>query len=160
MPVYLLHGFRWPRSKIRVHIILNNIEEAAPEYIVSPSTSTALLRSLSKLYPETMRSLPKLRFIEQYDPNDTSGTATSQPYAFVADKVAQCDLSLDVIETMNQGVENGDWNALMDLKEHLAPDEKLGWWMVFNGDEMRLIDDDVSLPTHSRRLIANRKQVF
>ena len=142
MPVYLLHGFRWPRSKIRVHIILNNVDDAAPEYIFSPSTTTALLHSLSRLYPDTMKALPRLRFIEQYDPDDTSGSASSQPFAFVADKVERCELSLDVVETMNQGVDSGSWDALMDLKEHLAPEEKMGWWIVFNGDELRLQDSD------------------
>lgn len=140
MPVYLVHGFRWPRSAIRVHIILNNIDDAAPEYIISGSTSKCLLESFKDLYPETMRHLPNIRFVEQYDPTDISGKALSQPFAFVADKVQECNLSLDVIEAMNQGVASGGWDALMDLKEHLAPAEKLGWWVVHNGDELRSDD--------------------
>lgn len=34
MPVYVVHGFRWPRGKIRIHVILNNIDDAAPEWLV------------------------------------------------------------------------------------------------------------------------------
>ena len=138
MPVYLVHGFRWPRASIRYHIILNNIDDAAPEYIVIPKTSEALLESFQEKWPEIMKPLPKLRFIEQYDPADTSNSATSQPFAFVADKVESCGLSLDVCEAMNEGVSKGGWDALMDLKDQLAPTEKLGWWVVYNGDELRL----------------------
>ena len=140
MPVYLVHGFRWPRSAIRRHVIINNIDDAAPEYIVSPKASAALLASFQKDYSEIMKSLPKLRFVEQYDPHDVSESALSQPYAFVADKVELCHLSLDVTDTMEKGVAQSCWDALMDLKEQLAPGEKLGWWIVYNGDELRDVE--------------------
>jgi hypothetical protein len=137
MPVYLVHGFRWPRIEIRRHIIFNNIDDAAPEYIVSPKASDALLENFREKFPDIMADLPKLRFIEQYDPHDTSDNATSQPYAFVADKVELCHLSLDVSDTMEKGISKGNWDALMDLRERLAPGQKLGWWIVCNGDELR-----------------------
>ena len=138
MPVYLVHGFRWPRAAIRIHIILNNIDDAAPEWIASPTTSSALRDNLVDLYPKIMHSLPDLRFIEQYDPSDDSHNAVSQPFAFVADQVEQCNLSLDLSESMKKGIDSDKWDALMDLRDQLAPKEKLGWYMVFNGDEMRL----------------------
>ena len=137
MPVYLVHGFRWPRAAIRRHIILNNIDDAAPEYIVSPKASAALVKSFQDLYPDLMNSLPKLQFVEQYDPHDISASALSQPYAFVADKVELCHLSLDVTDTMEKGVTQSCWDALWELREHLAPGQKLGWWIVYNGDETR-----------------------
>lgn len=137
MPVYLVHGFRWPRSAIRRHVILNNIDDAAPEYIVSPKASAALLESFHELYPDIMNTLPKLRFVEQYDPHDVSDSALSQPHAFVADKVELCHLSLDVTDTMEKGVGQKGWDALWDLREQLAPGQKLGWWIVYNGDESR-----------------------
>ena len=137
MPVYVLHGFRWPRSAIRIHIILNNIDDAAAEYIVSPGTSSSLLQSLRGLYPDLLKSLPNLRFIEQYDPADISDSALSQPYAFVADKVEVCRLSVDITEVMGQGVATDGWGALLELRDQLAPGEKVGWWVVANGDEQR-----------------------
>ena len=91
-----------------------------------------------------MSSLPHLRFVEQYDPADLSSGALSQPFAFVADRVELCHLSLDVSDTMERGVvEAGNsssrsWDALLDLREQLAPEQKLGWWIVYNGDESRL----------------------
>ena len=142
MPIYLLHGFRWPRKAIRDHIIFNNVNEAAPEYIVSPGSATALLENFRGLYKEVMEALPKLRLIEAYEPMDVSSAALPQPYAFVADKVEICHLSLDVSEAMNQGIPNEGWDALMDLKERLAPGEKLGWWVVYNGDELRRLVGD------------------
>lgn len=158
MPVYLVHGFRWPRSAIRIFIILNNIDEAAPEWIVGPTTSAALRDSLETCYPNIMRSLPNLRFVEQYDPSDESGVnALSQPFAFVADRVEECTLSLDVSESMKKGIDSNKWDALMDLKEELAPKEKLGWYMVFNGDEMRVHQSNDS--THPAAQVAAERAV-
>ncbi|MCJ1257037.1 hypothetical protein MMC24_004862 [Lignoscripta atroalba] len=152
MPVYLVHGFRWPRAAIRIHIILNNVEDAAAEYIMSPTTSAALMNNLRDLYPELMTALPNLRFIEQYDPEDTSDSAVSQPFAFVADKIESCKLSLDVGEVIGKGVGAEGWGALVELRDHLAAGEKVGWWVVYNGDEQRMRLDEGQgheLGTHS-----------
>ena len=137
MPAYVVHGFRWPRSAIRIHIVLNNIDDAAAEYIVSPRTSASLLQSLRDLYPNLMKALPNLRFVEQYDPADVSASALSQPFAFIADKVESCRLSVDIGEVMGQGVAADGWGALVELRDQLAPGEKVGWWVVCNGDEQR-----------------------
>lgn len=50
MPTYLLHGFRWHRANIRIHIILQNLDDAAPEWIVAPATSNTLLNSFYSLF--------------------------------------------------------------------------------------------------------------
>ncbi|MCJ1483000.1 hypothetical protein MMC06_003166 [Schaereria dolodes] len=138
MPVYLIHGFRWPRSAIRIHIILNNVDDAAAEYVMSPTTSEALISTFRNLHPELMAALPNLRLMEQYDPEDTSDNAVSQPWAFVADKVEECKLSLDVGEVMGRGVGAESWGALVELRDQLAAGEKVGWWVVYNGDEQRM----------------------
>ncbi len=140
MPIYLVHGFRWPRKAIRIHIILNNVEDAAPEWLMSPSTTTALVANFRTIYPNLMPSLPSLRFVEQYNPADTSANATSQPFAFVTDRVERSELSIDVGEVMTQGVGAAGWDALADLRDQLAPGEKIGWFVVYNGDEERLAD--------------------
>ena len=137
MPVYIVHGFRWPRRSIRHHIILNNIDDAAPEYIVAPQTSASLLESFRDFYPKLMNNLPSLRFVEQYDPTDVSSRALSQPYAFVVDKCETCHLSLDLGDVIGQGVGAETWGALVELRDQLAPGEKVGWWVVYNGDEKR-----------------------
>lgn len=137
MPVYLLHGFRWPRPAIRIHIILQNLDDAAAEWISSPLTSSTLLTSFRTLHPTIMAQLPHLQLIEQYDPLDESAAATSQPYAFVADRVEVCGLSRDVGEVMGKGVGAEAWGALVELRDRLAGGEKVGWWVVYCGDEER-----------------------
>ncbi|RMZ90977.1 hypothetical protein DV736_g1789, partial [Chaetothyriales sp. CBS 134916] len=95
MPVYLVHGFRWPRdgfTGIRVHMIVHNLEDVSSEYIQNAHSRIALLASLRKLYPDVMAELEKppsgcIDFLEQYDPEDISENAISQPYAFVCDRV-------------------------------------------------------------------------
>ncbi|KAK4991906.1 hypothetical protein LTR66_002128 [Elasticomyces elasticus] len=137
MPVYLLHGFRWPRPLIRIHIILQNLDDAAAEWLVAPATTAALLRNFHSLHPETLQDLPSLRFIEQYDPNDTSANAASQPYAYVADVVEEIRLGVDVDEVRGRGVGNEQWSAMMELRDRLAPEEKVAWYVVICGDEER-----------------------
>ncbi|KAN0104947.1 hypothetical protein V8E51_010692 [Hyaloscypha variabilis] len=50
MPTYLVHGFRWQRQNIRIHVILHDLEDAAPEWVVAPATSVTLLNSFYSLY--------------------------------------------------------------------------------------------------------------
>jgi hypothetical protein len=50
MPTYLVHGFRWQRPNIRIHVILNDLDDAAPEWVVAPATSITLLNSFYTLY--------------------------------------------------------------------------------------------------------------
>src|ERR1700742_1838973 len=45
MPTYLLHGFRWRRESIRIHIVMNDLGDAAAEWILAPATSLSLLNS-------------------------------------------------------------------------------------------------------------------
>ncbi|KAM0328027.1 hypothetical protein ACHAQA_005428 [Verticillium albo-atrum] len=45
MPTYLCHGFRWHRPSIRVYVVVQNIDDAAPEWIITPDSSAAILQS-------------------------------------------------------------------------------------------------------------------
>lgn len=95
MPVYLVHGFRWPRegfTGIRVHAIVHNLDDTSVEYIQNENSRNDILASFRKAFPDMMKELEgpgrKLEFIEQYNPDDLEGPyAVSQPYAFVGDKV-------------------------------------------------------------------------
>lgn len=138
MPTYLLHGFRWPRQLIRIHIILQNLEDSAAEWLMAPKTTLELLQNFNNLYPECMEHLHQLRFIEQHDPSDLSAAAASQPYAYVADTVEEIKLGVEVEEIRGRGVNNDQWSAMMELRDKLAPDEKVGWFIVVCGDVERL----------------------
>lgn len=98
-----------------------------------------------------MARLPELQFIEQYDPEDLySETAVSQPYAYVADKVITIPgragtsnhnmtggLSVDFEEVVRAHQQGSSATAIMELRDKLAPGEKVGWWIVYNGDPER-----------------------
>jgi hypothetical protein len=208
MPVYLLHGFRWPRggfTGIRVHIIIHNLDDCSAEYIQTPQSQAELLKSFRNAYPELMKELEPhtlgngkgIQFLEQYDPDDELGeTAASQPYAFVGDKVVTIAggppaslmsdspvatptlptasepatpasakrsskgsvsagiaaataiktsaLSLNVEEVVAEGpgVTAAAWEAFAELRDKIAPGEKIGWWVVYNGDPERPYDSD------------------
>lgn len=137
MPTYLLHGFRWPRPLIRIHIILQNLDDAAAEWLIAPDTTRTLLENFHELYPGPMKELPGLRFVEQYDPNDLSANAASQPYAYVADMCEEIKLGIPVESVMTKGINNDQWVAMCDMRDKLAPEENLGWYIVVCGDEER-----------------------
>ncbi|SMR53840.1 unnamed protein product [Zymoseptoria tritici ST99CH_1E4] len=136
MPVYLLHGFRWPRPLIRIHIILQNLDDAAAEWLVAPGTTETMLENFHETFPDTMKHLPNLRFVEQYDPNDMS--SLSQPYAYVADIVEEVKLGLDVDEVRGKEVSDEQTKALAAVRDKLAPEVPVGWYVVVCGDEERL----------------------
>jgi hypothetical protein len=117
MPVYLAHGFRWPRdgfAGIRVHAIVNNLDDVSVEYIQNDHSRAALLESLRALYPDMLKPLEsgnrRIDFLEQYDPEDTSLDAVSQPYAFVCDWVV-----------MIAGGNNAEYYASKLLQSEVRP---------------------------------------
>lgn len=209
MPVYLVHGFRWPRegfTGIRVHAIVNNLDDCSVDYIQNEHSRADLLDSFRKAYPDIMQELEgpgrKLEFIEQYNPDDVDGPyALSQPFAYVGDKVVvfasqpgsnipgggleaptmapttapatattktpspkrtraatqpmsisapfnspqdAMALSVNVEELIadGPGLTNKAWEALADLRDKVAEGEKIGWWVVYNGDPDRAYDEE------------------
>jgi hypothetical protein len=134
MPTYLVHGFRWPRPLVRIHIILQNLDDAAAEWLVAPMTTRTMLDNFRSQYPDVMRSLPSLQFVEQYDPSDESVESKSQPYAYVADIVHEVKLGVDIDEVRGKGVSNDSWGAMIELRDKIAPAEKIAWFVVVCGD--------------------------
>lgn len=148
MPVYLLHGFKWHRvgkHGIIVYIIVRSLDDATADYIQNPRTARSLRNSLELGNADIMSRIPELHFIEQHDPEDDStNAAVSQPYAFVANKVVTLadnfnGLSLNVDEVMNQGtgLSESGMEAMEELRDKLDPEEKIGWYIVYNGDPER-----------------------
>lgn len=111
---------------------------------MAPATTEQLTRNFYKQYPDQLEHLPSLRFIEQYDPEDEY--TKDQPYAYVCDKVTEIKLGVDVDEIRGIGVQSEAWAALVELRDKIAPGEKVGWFVVVNGDVERwappLSDDD------------------
>ena len=153
MVVYVLHGFRWYRAArgripgIRGYIILENVEDAAAEYLQNPTTNRVIIESFKRTNPDILSHLPDLQLIEQHDPEDISPGAVSQPYAFVAAKVhvfgdstqpgGPLSLDLDNIVHEGPGLSESGLEALSKLRDTLAPEEKIGWSIVYNGDPER-----------------------
>jgi hypothetical protein len=202
MPIYLAHGFRWPRdgfTGIRVHAIVNKLDEVSVEYIQNENSRNSILSSLRTNFPSLLKPLEnggrRLDFLEQYDPADISSAAISQPYAFVCDSVVMIAggqdgwaehynsqllqtqaqeqaitraekigsprvrqktqpmsiaapfnspanitaLSLNIEDVMADSppLSTEAWEALADLRDKLAEGEKIGWWVIYNGDPDR-----------------------
>ncbi|KAI1498669.1 hypothetical protein F5X99DRAFT_411848 [Biscogniauxia marginata] len=62
MPTYLCHGFRWHRRSIRLFILVRDIEDAAPDWVLAPRCSAALIEQLYELFDFLpTRALPQPR---------------------------------------------------------------------------------------------------
>lgn len=111
---------------------------------MAPTTTTQMTENFKKQYPEQLARLPSLRFIEQYDPEDEY--TKDQPYAYVCDQVTEIRLGVDIDDVRGVGVQSDAWAALVELRDKVAPGEKVGWFIVVNGDVERwappLSDDE------------------
>lgn len=65
MPTYLCHGFRWTRRLIRIFVILEDLEDAAPDWIVGRDTSAIILERMSTKFDYLPQRLPHLPDEEQ-----------------------------------------------------------------------------------------------
>jgi hypothetical protein len=101
---------------------------------MAPQTAETMHQNFKTIYPEIMPSLSSLRFLEQYDPTDESVESKSQPYAYVCDVVHEVKLGIEFDEVRGRGVNNDAWTAMMDLRDKLAPGEKVSWFVVVCGD--------------------------
>ncbi|OKL56027.1 hypothetical protein UA08_08704 [Talaromyces atroroseus] len=149
MPVYKVHGFQWPRGgipSIRVFIVLENLDDAAAEYVQQKRTSNLILNALKKNHPQAAQYLPDLQLIEQYDPLDMTDTAVSQPYAFVADSVTMLPETARPVHGLSVSIDQHLLDdafsperraALAEVRDAVAPGQKIGWWIVYNGDPER-----------------------
>ncbi|POS79273.1 hypothetical protein DHEL01_v202334 [Diaporthe helianthi] len=50
MPTYLCHGFRWKRRSIRVYVVVQNLDDAAPEWVVKRGSPRSLIESFYNLF--------------------------------------------------------------------------------------------------------------
>ncbi|KZZ92190.1 hypothetical protein AAL_06400 [Moelleriella libera RCEF 2490] len=50
MPTYLCHGFRWYRRNIRIFVILNDLDECAPDWIVDRTTASFILSQFAESF--------------------------------------------------------------------------------------------------------------
>ena len=124
----------WARSDVRVHVVLQEIDDAAPNNLMSGCSEEAMNENLKKLHSGPMKNLPPLRFIEPLNPNNEKFKYPSEPYVFVADVVVQSEDWIDVTDAMKTPIRPSQWEALAELRDHLAPKEKIGWYVVHNGD--------------------------
>lgn len=146
MPTWLVHGFRWPRAQVRIHTILQNLDDVAPEWVMAPATQACLAKNFKEQWPDIVSRLPGLRFLEQYDPDDL--TVKDQPYAYICDQVYDIRLGIDIDETRGDGVPDEQRAAIAELRDKVTPDAKLGWFVVVNGDVERWappLDDEDEL---------------
>ncbi|KAK0643543.1 hypothetical protein B0T16DRAFT_184669 [Cercophora newfieldiana] len=50
MPAYLCHGFRWKRASVRVFIIVQDLDDASPEWIVPAKSATCILEAFYNVF--------------------------------------------------------------------------------------------------------------
>ncbi|KAL7915729.1 hypothetical protein GGI35DRAFT_5095 [Trichoderma velutinum] len=65
MPTYLCHGFRWTRRLIRIFVIMEDLEDAAPDWITGRTTSAVILERFGTKFDYLPQRLPAQQQPEQ-----------------------------------------------------------------------------------------------
>lgn len=50
MPTYLCHGFRWQRKSIIVYVVVQNLDDAAPQWVIKRHSARNLIESFYNLF--------------------------------------------------------------------------------------------------------------
>ncbi|KAF3767434.1 hypothetical protein M406DRAFT_223743, partial [Cryphonectria parasitica EP155] len=166
MPTYLCHGFRWKRRSIRVYVVVQNLDDAAPEWIIKRGSPRNLIESFYDLFdflpecalpttrsssaappsnsvaPSSEQSWSPVKLLEEHDPANLH--EVSRPYAYVADYVTRIDASCSIVEEIQRYETRRDTTKLgkgagwfEQLRDQLQRGEEIRWYVVVNGDEDR-----------------------
>lgn len=104
---------------------------------MAPATIECMRENFQKIYAEPMKGLPNLQFVEQFDVELADKGDNVQPYAYVADVVEEIRLGVEVGEVMGRGVPNEQWASITELRDQIAPGERVGWFVVVCQDTER-----------------------
>ncbi|KAI5463138.1 hypothetical protein BGZ63DRAFT_422533 [Mariannaea sp. PMI_226] len=138
MPTYLCHGFRWHRRDIRVFVVVNNIDDAAPNWLIASTTSSAILNQLHTNYDFLPEPLPP---------------APSQPNAVPAVKHPLSPLAYDPKENL---MHRDDDHSLPPPRVPACEDPVL---MHSSWSPVKLLEEfdpeDMSLPSRPYAYVAD-----
>jgi hypothetical protein len=94
MPTYLCHGFRWTRKLIRIFVILEDLDDAAPDWITGRDTSAVILDRFSTKFDYLPQRLPQQASEQQSE--QQSGHQQEQPSKQEGKQIAHQDDDLTV----------------------------------------------------------------
>jgi hypothetical protein len=81
MPTYLCHGFRWQRRSVRVYVILQNLDDASPEWIIPAKSSQSILKSFYEVFEFLPYCSPKRGRYTPSRETDSDGDSRILHYA-------------------------------------------------------------------------------
>ncbi|KAI0161054.1 hypothetical protein GGR52DRAFT_157905 [Hypoxylon sp. FL1284] len=91
MPTYLCHGFRWHRRSIRYFIVIQNVDDGASEWVVTPGSCDALLDHFYELFDflppcsrPTREPSPSSRRVQSRPATASNGHAHSRNLSYAS----------------------------------------------------------------------------
>ncbi|KAH6692379.1 hypothetical protein F5X68DRAFT_200801 [Plectosphaerella plurivora] len=147
MPAYLCHGFRWHRPSIRVFVVVQNIDEAAPEWIIAPDSSSAILRSFYSLFdflPDPRRDILDERSRKKIKSRKPTSAAENS----LAAGLSESELALPppTVPLDDDDVLVNDWSAVKLLEEYDPADlTSVSRPYAFVADHVMRVDLSVSV---------------
>lgn len=120
MPTYLCRGFRWKRRSIRVFVVVQDLDDAAPEWIISRGSARSLVEALYSLFD----FLPDYTNPSERPNSSGPGGSTSQG-RFVAAKLEQnqdpYDHDRDEENPTGPGPRRQSSNSSNSSRKHRSP---------------------------------------
>ncbi|OTA04533.1 hypothetical protein A9Z42_0051130 [Trichoderma parareesei] len=85
MPTYLCHGFRWTRRLIRIFVIIEDLDDAAPDWITGRNSSAAILERFGTKFDYLPQRLPQQ---QAETPSEQASVPQQQKQATQDEKIA------------------------------------------------------------------------
>ncbi|CAH0059578.1 unnamed protein product [Clonostachys solani] len=113
MPTYLCHGFRWHRRSIRFFVIIYDLLDAAPDWIVGRGSSAAILEHFYERY-EFLPRPPSFRELSEPPVGHPGGPADERTGDESEDDDDDCTARLD----QDPVLINDEWSVVKLLEEY------------------------------------------
>ncbi|CAH0001452.1 unnamed protein product [Clonostachys byssicola] len=113
MPTYLCHGFRWHRRSIRFFVIIYDVLDAAPDWIVGRGSSAAILEHFYERY-EFLPRPPSSRNLSEPPVGDPEGPTDESN----GDESEGDDDNRTVRLDQDPVLINDEWSAVKLLEEY------------------------------------------
>lgn len=155
MPTYLCHGFRWHRHSIRVFVVLQDLEEAAPEWILSPQSTSSILEAFYKVFdfipepdpsPDSTARRTAIASSESDARKPTGKKSAKAAVAVPAAAPAEAPAPPSSVPIEEDAVLAYDWSAVKLLEEYDPNNLKeVSRPYAFVADHVVRVDLDVSV---------------
>ncbi|KID80752.1 uncharacterized protein G6M90_00g006170 [Metarhizium brunneum] len=155
MPTYLCHGFRWYRRSIRIFIILNDLEDCTPDWIIGRDTAAFILSQFAESFDFVPRLENEDGTVTRPESNETTPTREKRPQSYDDD----LDMPVSKVSAAEDTVLVHEWSPVKLLEEyHVEEAEHASRPYAYVADHVVRVDLGVDIVAEMARYEKTVKQ--